>query len=114
MKEALYARYAATITFTDDDLLLGTAEDNRPLYVTGMIERERISRILIDPGSSALPHVEKANEQDSTERRVPLRELDSKKSTNSFNHVLCDDSFSSLNPAGFSTSFTGAVYSDAA
>lgn len=38
----------------------------------------------------------------------------SKKSTNSFSHVLCDDSFSSLNPAGFSTSFTGAVYSDAA
>ena len=33
MKEALYARYAATITFTDDDLLLGTAEHNRPLFM---------------------------------------------------------------------------------
>lgn len=65
MKEALYARYAATITFTDDDLLLGTAEDNRPLYVTGMIERERI---LIDPGSSALPHVEKARALDAHSR----------------------------------------------
>ncbi|PON96976.1 hypothetical protein TorRG33x02_073550 [Trema orientale] len=47
------------------------------------------------------------------ERKVPLQELDSKKSTNSFGHVLCDNSFSSLNPARFSTSFTSVVYSDA-
>lgn len=52
MKEALYAVHTASISFTNDDLLIGTAEHNRPLYVTGMCEGVKINRILIDPGSS--------------------------------------------------------------
>lgn len=52
MKEAMYAEHTAAISFTEDDLLPGTTEHNRPLYVTGMCEGIRINRILIDPGSS--------------------------------------------------------------
>ncbi|XP_038717270.1 uncharacterized protein LOC120010560 [Tripterygium wilfordii] len=42
----------ATITFTDDDLQLGTRLHNRPLYVSGIIREHKISRILIDCGSA--------------------------------------------------------------
>lgn len=52
MKEALYAVHTASISFTDEDLLIGTTEHNRPLYVTGMCEGVKVNRILIDPGSS--------------------------------------------------------------
>lgn len=52
MKEALYDDYMAAVTFTDDDLLLGTTEHNRPLYVTGTSQGTTINRILINPGSS--------------------------------------------------------------
>ncbi|XP_020081023.1 uncharacterized protein LOC109704671 [Ananas comosus] len=52
MKEALYSRHIANVTFTDEDMLLGTAHHNRPLYVTGTSDGEKINRILIDPGSS--------------------------------------------------------------
>ncbi|XP_038687483.1 uncharacterized protein LOC119986862 [Tripterygium wilfordii] len=41
----------ATITFTDDDLQLGTRLHNRPRYVSGIIREYKISRILIDCGS---------------------------------------------------------------
>lgn len=36
-----------TITFTDDDLLVGTAEHNRPLYLTGDCEGRSIESSLI-------------------------------------------------------------------
>lgn len=52
MKEALYATHTASISFNENDLLTGTTEHNRPLYVTGMCEGTRINRILVDPGSS--------------------------------------------------------------
>lgn len=35
MKEVLYAPHTASITFIDKDLILGTTEHNRLLYVTG-------------------------------------------------------------------------------
>ncbi|XP_020082008.1 uncharacterized protein LOC109705667 [Ananas comosus] len=52
MKEALYAKHVANVIFTDEDMLLGTAHHNRPLYVTGTSDGDKINRILIDPGSS--------------------------------------------------------------
>ncbi|KAJ0978344.1 hypothetical protein J5N97_013818 [Dioscorea zingiberensis] len=52
MKEALYAFHAPSVSFTDEDLLLGTTEHNRPLYVTGYCDGMKINRVLIDPGSS--------------------------------------------------------------
>jgi len=36
----------AYVTFSDEDLQLGSANQNRPLYVTGRIGDERINRIL--------------------------------------------------------------------
>ncbi|XP_039130916.1 LOW QUALITY PROTEIN: uncharacterized protein LOC120267326 [Dioscorea cayenensis subsp. rotundata] len=52
MTEAMYATHTVSISFTDEDLLLGTVEHNRPLYVTGSCDGIKINRILIDPGSS--------------------------------------------------------------
>ncbi|XP_020080518.1 uncharacterized protein LOC109704178 [Ananas comosus] len=52
MKEALYLVHTANITFTEKDLLMGTTHHNRPLYVTGTSDGEKMNRILIDPGSS--------------------------------------------------------------
>ncbi|GAA0167885.1 hypothetical protein LIER_22724 [Lithospermum erythrorhizon] len=40
-----------SITFTDD-MLLGDADHNRPLYVSGFACEERVGRILIDGGSA--------------------------------------------------------------
>jgi hypothetical protein len=40
------------ITFTDEDLLLGSKPHNRPLFVSGYIHEEKVSRILIDDGSA--------------------------------------------------------------
>ena len=40
------------ITFTDEDLLLGPKPHNRPLFVSGYIREEKVSRILIDDGSA--------------------------------------------------------------
>ena len=40
------------ITFTDKDLLLGSKPHNRPLFVSGYIREEKVSRILIDDGSA--------------------------------------------------------------
>jgi hypothetical protein len=53
MQEALFtAKRAACINFTDDDLLIGTADHNRPLYITGDCSGQKIGRILVDAGSS--------------------------------------------------------------
>jgi hypothetical protein len=40
------------ITFTDEDLLLGSKTHNRPFFVSGYIREEKVSRILIDDGSA--------------------------------------------------------------
>ena len=40
------------VTFSDEDLQLGSANHNRPLYVTSRIGDERINRILLDCGSA--------------------------------------------------------------
>jgi hypothetical protein len=53
MQEALFtAKRAAYINFTNDDLLIGTADHNRPLYITGNYSGQKIGRILVDAGSS--------------------------------------------------------------
>jgi hypothetical protein len=53
MQEALFtAKRAACINFTDDDLLIGIADHNRPLYITGDCGGQKIGRILVDAGSS--------------------------------------------------------------
>jgi hypothetical protein len=52
MKEALYVESSAGVFFTYEDLLLGTTEHNRPLYVTGSSQGINVRRILVDPGSS--------------------------------------------------------------
>lgn len=41
-----------TITFTDENLLLGNTEHNRPLFVSGDLAGERINRIMLDLGSA--------------------------------------------------------------
>jgi len=54
MKDA--AQYAAcntTITFSYDDLLLGSKPHNRPLFITSYIKEQRVKRILIDGGFAA-------------------------------------------------------------
>ncbi|PKU65294.1 hypothetical protein MA16_Dca026174 [Dendrobium catenatum] len=40
------------ITITDEDLLLGTTEHNRPLDISVNIGRFKLSRVLVDPGAS--------------------------------------------------------------
>jgi hypothetical protein len=53
MQEALFtAKRAACINFTDEDLLIGTIDHNRPLYITGNCGGQKIGRILVDAGSS--------------------------------------------------------------
>ncbi|KAL0302096.1 UNVERIFIED_CONTAM: hypothetical protein Sangu_2501200 [Sesamum angustifolium] len=42
----------STITFTDDDLLLGSKPHNRPLFVAGYVREQKVNRILIDGGST--------------------------------------------------------------
>ena len=39
------------LTFTDEDLLLGSKSHNHPLYVSGYAREQKIDRILIDGGS---------------------------------------------------------------
>ena len=41
-----------TITFTNDDLLLGSKPHNQSLFVAGFIKEQKIDRILIDGGST--------------------------------------------------------------
>ena len=38
------------LTFTDEDLLLGSKPHNRPLYVSGYAREQKIDCILIDGG----------------------------------------------------------------
>ncbi|KAI3446917.1 hypothetical protein Pfo_003582 [Paulownia fortunei] len=40
------------ITFSDEDLLLGSKPHNRPLFVTGYTREQKVNRILIDGGST--------------------------------------------------------------
>ena len=42
----------ATITFTDDDLMLGDKQHNRPLFVSGDLAGEYVNRIMLDAGSA--------------------------------------------------------------
>ncbi|KAL0458408.1 UNVERIFIED_CONTAM: hypothetical protein Slati_0468000 [Sesamum latifolium] len=42
----------STITFTDEDLLLGSKPHNRPLFVTKYVCEQKVNRILIDGGSA--------------------------------------------------------------
>ena len=46
-----YAACNTTITFSDDDLLLGSKPHNRPLFVTGYIREQKVKQILVDGGS---------------------------------------------------------------
>nr|XP_027075937.1 uncharacterized protein LOC113699791 [Coffea arabica] len=41
-----------SITFTSEDLLLGSTPHNRPLFVTGYANEQKVNRILIDGGST--------------------------------------------------------------
>ncbi|XP_028550597.1 uncharacterized protein LOC114579610 [Dendrobium catenatum] len=50
--EALCSRGVPEISFSDEDLCLGTADHNHPLYITVNIDNFRLSRILVDPGTS--------------------------------------------------------------
>ena len=49
---AQYAACNMTITFSDDELLLGSKPYNRPLFVTGYIKEQKVKRILVDGGSA--------------------------------------------------------------
>ncbi|KAL0457849.1 UNVERIFIED_CONTAM: hypothetical protein Slati_0412100, partial [Sesamum latifolium] len=40
------------ITFTDEDLLLGSKPHNRPLFVAGYVREQKVNMILIDGGST--------------------------------------------------------------
>ncbi|KAL0457875.1 UNVERIFIED_CONTAM: hypothetical protein Slati_0414700 [Sesamum latifolium] len=42
----------STITFTDEDLLLGSKPHNHPLFVAGYVREQKVNRILIDGGSA--------------------------------------------------------------
>ncbi|KAL0457872.1 UNVERIFIED_CONTAM: hypothetical protein Slati_0414400 [Sesamum latifolium] len=42
----------STITFTDEDLLLGSKPHNRHLFVAGYVREQKVNRILIDGGSA--------------------------------------------------------------
>ncbi|KAL0329080.1 UNVERIFIED_CONTAM: hypothetical protein Sradi_4894700 [Sesamum radiatum] len=41
----------STITFTDEDLLLGSKPHNRPLFVVGYVREQKVNKLLIDRGS---------------------------------------------------------------
>ncbi|KAL0362105.1 UNVERIFIED_CONTAM: hypothetical protein Scaly_1165700 [Sesamum calycinum] len=44
--------YMSTITFTNEDLFLGSKPHNRPLFVVGYVRDQKVNRILIDGGSA--------------------------------------------------------------
>ncbi|KAA0061113.1 ty3-gypsy retrotransposon protein [Cucumis melo var. makuwa] len=44
--------YCMSIDFSDEDLLLGSKLHNRPLYVSGYVQEQRVERILVDNGSA--------------------------------------------------------------
>ncbi|KAJ1700966.1 hypothetical protein LUZ63_000745 [Rhynchospora breviuscula] len=51
-EEVAQVEQAPSITFTDEDLMTGTADHNRPLYTTGTIYGKKINKILVELGSS--------------------------------------------------------------
>ncbi|KAK4397454.1 hypothetical protein Sango_1582000 [Sesamum angolense] len=42
----------STITFTDEDLFLGSKPHNRPLFIAEYVREHKVNRILIDGGSA--------------------------------------------------------------
>jgi len=44
------ASYNMAVTFTDDELLLGSKPHNRPLFVAGYIKEQKVETILVDGG----------------------------------------------------------------
>jgi len=53
MKDATqYAICNPNITFSDDDLLLGSKPYNCPLFVTGYIREQKVKSILVDKRSA--------------------------------------------------------------
>ncbi|CAL8990815.1 unnamed protein product, partial [Prunus brigantina] len=42
----------ASITFTDEDLLLGSKPHNRPLFMSGYVRQQKLSHMLVDGGSA--------------------------------------------------------------
>ncbi|KAL0310136.1 UNVERIFIED_CONTAM: hypothetical protein Sangu_2457000 [Sesamum angustifolium] len=42
----------STITFTDEDLLLGSKRHNHPLFIAGYVREQKVNRIWIDRGSA--------------------------------------------------------------
>ncbi|KAI5349399.1 hypothetical protein L3X38_002286 [Prunus dulcis] len=49
---AICCATCASITFTDEDLLLGSKPHNRPLFVFGYVREQKLSRMLVDGGSA--------------------------------------------------------------
>ncbi|BFG34726.1 hypothetical protein CerSpe_210000 [Prunus speciosa] len=49
---AICCATCASITFTDEDLLLGSKPHNRPLFVSGYVREQKLSRMLVDGGSA--------------------------------------------------------------
>ncbi|KAI0493920.1 hypothetical protein KFK09_024047 [Dendrobium nobile] len=47
-EEALYFKEVPGVTFSDEDLQLGTADHNHPLYISITIDNFKVSRLLID------------------------------------------------------------------
>jgi len=47
-----YVACNTDITFTNDDLLLGSKPHNRPLFVVGYIKEQKVKCILVDGGST--------------------------------------------------------------
>ncbi|NAV33005.1 hypothetical protein EE071_28370, partial [Klebsiella pneumoniae] len=50
--KALYFKEVLRVTFSNEDMLLGTSDHNRPLYITVNVGNMRLSRVLVDPGAS--------------------------------------------------------------
>ncbi|KAL0318211.1 UNVERIFIED_CONTAM: Transposon Tf2-12 polyprotein [Sesamum calycinum] len=48
----------STITFTDEDLLLGSKPHNRPLFVAGYVREQKVNRILIDGDLQSISYEE--------------------------------------------------------
>ena len=40
------------LTFSDEDLLLGSTPHNRPLFISGYTREQRLNRVLVDGGST--------------------------------------------------------------
>ena len=50
--EALYFKEVPGVTFSTEDLLLGTSDHNRPLYISVNVGTFKLSRVLGYPGAS--------------------------------------------------------------